>query len=61
MFRVRVRTQGEEKFVENALRFETVEDAKTYGKDLSERWTIVEEWDVRDDNGKLFYWTEVLR
>lgn len=61
MYRVRVRLVGEERFVENDQRFETIEDAKTYGRNLSARWTIVEEWDVRDNADKLFYWTEVIR
>lgn len=61
MYRVRVRLFGEVKFVENDRRFETVEDAKTYGTGLSTRWTIVQEWDIRDNADKLFYWTEVIR
>jgi len=30
----------------NALRFDTVDDAKAYGADLAGRWTLVRAWRV---------------
>jgi hypothetical protein len=34
------------KYVGNALRFDTVDEAKSYGADLFMRWTAVRKWRV---------------
>lgn len=34
------------KYVGNALRFDTVDEAKAYGLDLFMRWTLVRSWRV---------------
>lgn len=42
-----VRVRGEASFNTNGLRFDTKEAAEEYARDLSWRWTLVEEWEVR--------------
>jgi hypothetical protein len=40
------------KWVGNALRFDTVDAAKEYARNLFDRWTLVREWRVIDtENG----------
>lgn len=39
----------------NALRFDSVEEAREYGVDLWSRWTAVSKWRVVDQDGKVHY------
>ena len=48
-FSAEVRIRGDEKFYGNALRFPTLEAARTYADDLFCRWTAVETWRVVKD------------
>lgn len=57
MYKVRVKISGETDFVTNELVFETLEKAKQFGADIFKRWSSAVEWEVRDDAGKLFYWS----
>lgn len=58
-FAVEVKTRGERCFVGNQLRFETVEKAKEYAADLAHRWTLVEDWQVRDtEEDRIVFTTE---
>jgi hypothetical protein len=45
-YKVGVKTRGDKDWACNALRFETVEEARLYGSDLAGRWTAVESWTV---------------
>jgi hypothetical protein len=40
-YKVGVKTPGDRDWVTNAVRFKTQKEAKTYGRDLSMRWTAV--------------------
>lgn len=60
MYRVRVKVRGEGNFVGNGMDFITLEDAKEYGKNLADRWDLVVEWEVRDNDGKLYFWSEEI-
>lgn len=46
MYKVMVYVCGESTPSSNALRFNTVEEATTYAKDLYSRWTAVERYEV---------------
>lgn len=43
-FRVEVQGIGETIWVSNALRFDTKEEAETYGRDLFARWMGIRAW-----------------
>jgi hypothetical protein len=43
-YKVEVIADDSGKWVSNALRFSTREQAEAYGRDLSSRWTAVREW-----------------
>ena len=47
--KVEVIADNSGKYVGNALRFDTVEEAKAYGLDLFMRWTLVRSWRVVED------------
>ena len=46
MYKVEVIADNSGEWVGNGLRFETREEAETYGADLACRWTAVQEWRV---------------
>jgi hypothetical protein len=46
MYKVWVLAAGETTYATNALTFDTIEEAKTYGQDLFMRWYSVEKWCV---------------
>ena len=45
-FKVEVQVQGDPKFYSNGIRFTTEAEAMTYGTDLFQCWTAVEQWRV---------------
>lgn len=58
-YKVEVKTRNENNFVGNSLEFTTLDEAKQYGEDLSRRWTLVEEWRVKEPvTGEIIFSTE---
>lgn len=51
LFRVEVIADGSGKWVSNAMRYVTREAAEDAARDLSARWTLVQEWRVVPDAG----------
>ncbi len=51
MFKVEVVADSSGKWVGNSLRFDTVEAAEAYARDLAWRWTSVRNWQVVDAAG----------
>lgn len=47
-YKVEVIADDSGKWCSNALRFDSVDDAETYGYDLAFRWTLVTLWRVYD-------------
>jgi len=48
-YKAEVQVYGETSYHSNALRFDTVNEAETYAKDLMSRWILVETWRVVED------------
>ena len=53
--KVEVLVDGDTSWVSNALRFETTEEAESYGKDLFRRWLAVKEWRIADSDEPVNY------
>jgi hypothetical protein len=47
-YKVGVLTPGDVDYAFNALRFDTLEEAESYGVNLAMRWTAVRDWRVVD-------------
>lgn len=54
-YKVACRIIGESKPGYNALRFETQEEADTYGRDLFSRWMMLETFDVEASDDPVNY------
>jgi hypothetical protein len=54
-FKPMVRVTGEQKFVGNALRFATREEAESNANDLMMRWLLVEETAVEESSDPVNY------
>jgi hypothetical protein len=54
-FKVYVNTYGDPdgSFATNAMEYDTQDDAVAAAKDLHWRWTAVETWQVRSDDGAV--------
>jgi len=47
-YKVEVIADNSGKWCGNALRFDSIDEAKEYARDLFARWTLVREWRVVD-------------
>ena len=47
-FKVEVLAYGESEYVANQLRFATEQEARAYGENLADRWTMVKDWRVAE-------------
>ncbi len=50
-YKVEVIADGSGEWVGNLLKFDTVEEAEAYAKDLADRWTLVRDWRVVEVEG----------
>ena len=59
-FKAEVKTVNDSKWYDNALRFATSTEADSYGSNLMDRWTAVEEYRVTEVPDAVNYvWDEV--
>lgn len=53
MYRVEVIADSSGQWAGNGMRFDTIDDAKGYGRDLMSRWVLVRKWHVVDANNAI--------
>lgn len=49
-YRAEFVTPGDEHWATNAVRYDTEDEARDYGRGLADRWTAVTDWRVVPDN-----------